>query len=48
MFTFDVVGVVNDKVVVPHHRQIHWQVADVVALVGVLKRGRKKVTLKLF
>lgn len=34
--TFDVVGVVDDKVPVPNHRQVHRQVTDVIALVGVL------------
>lgn len=33
----DVVGVVDDKVSVPNHRQIHWQVADVIAVIGILK-----------
>lgn len=38
--TLDVVGVVNDEVSVPHHRKVHGQVADVVALVVVLKAQR--------
>lgn len=35
--TFDVIGVVDDKVSVPNHRQVHWQVADVITLIGILK-----------
>ncbi len=37
--TFDVVGVVDDKDPIPHHRQIHRQVADVIAFIGILKYG---------
>lgn len=35
--TFDVVGVVNDEDPIPNHRQVHWQVADVVAFIVILK-----------
>lgn len=35
--TFDVEGVVDDKHPVPDHGQIHRQVADVIALIRVLK-----------
>lgn len=35
--TFDIVGVVDDEVSVPDHRQVHWQVTDVIPLVGVLQ-----------
>lgn len=35
--TFDVKRVIDDKVSIPNHRQVHWQVADVIALIGILK-----------
>lgn len=35
--TLDVLRVIDDEVAVPHHRQVHRQVADVIALVGVLR-----------
>ena len=46
--TFDVVGVVDDKVVVPHHGEIHREVADVIAFVGILKPKGDEARLKLF
>lgn len=49
--TFDVEGVVDDKFSIPHHRQIHWQVADVIALVRILQSRQKKIiyfTLKVY
>lgn len=38
--TSDVLGVVDYEVAVPHHREVHQQVADFHALVGVLRGGR--------
>lgn len=35
--TLDVVGVVDDKVSVPHHGQVHWQVTDVITLIVILE-----------
>lgn len=35
--TLNVLRVIDDEVAVPHHRQVHRQVADVIALVGVLR-----------
>jgi hypothetical protein len=36
LLTLDVLRVVDDKVAIPHNRQVHGQVADVTALIGVL------------
>lgn len=41
--TLNVERVVDDKVSVPHHREVNGEVADVAALVVVL-RGRKGET----
>lgn len=38
--TFYVVGVVDDKVSVPNHGEIHWQVADVISLVIILQEKK--------
>lgn len=34
--TLDVLRVVDDEVAIPHHRQVHGQVTDIIALIGVL------------
>lgn len=35
--TLDVLGVVNDKVPIPDHRQVDGQVTDVIPLVEILQ-----------
>lgn len=45
----DVERVVDDEVPVPHHGEVDWEVADVAALVVVLRRREgKKRREKLF
>lgn len=41
--TLDILRVIDDKVVVPHHRQVHRQVADVIALIGILWAADREV-----
>lgn len=42
--TFYIVGVVDDEVPIPNHREIHWQVADVISLVTILQ-NKKHIAL---
>lgn len=45
LLTLDVLGVVNDKVSIPHNRQVHRQVADIVSLIGILLEAGTVVML---
>lgn len=47
LLTLDVLGVVNDKVAIPHNRQVHRQVADIIPLIGVLLEERTVVLLRV-
>lgn len=46
LLTFNVIGVVNDKVSVPNYRQVDRQVADVITLIIILKYKTKRTRLK--
>lgn len=35
--TFNVIRIVDDKVSIPHYREIYWKVADIIALISILK-----------
>lgn len=37
VLTLDILRVINNKVAVPHHREIHRQLADFHSLVQILK-----------
>lgn len=41
-FTLDIVGVVNDEISIPHNREIHRQVADVISFIVILEIEGKK------
>lgn len=43
--TLYVLGIVNDKVAIPHNRQVHRQVADIIPLIGVLLEAGTVVML---
>lgn len=40
--TLDVERVVNDKDSIPHHGEVDWQVADVTALIVILRQTEKQ------
>lgn len=42
----DVEWVVNYKDSIPHHREVHGQVTDVISLVVVLTQTKKEKALK--
>lgn len=37
LLTLDVLGVVDDEVSIPHHGQVHGQVADVIPFIEILQ-----------
>lgn len=37
--TLDVLGVVDDEVPIPDHRQVDWQVTDVIPFIEILQEG---------
>lgn len=41
-FTLDIVGVVNDEISIPHNREVHRQVADVISFIVILERDKEK------
>lgn len=47
LLTLDVLGVVNDKVAIPHNRQVHRQIADIIPLIGVLLEAGTVVMLRV-
>lgn len=42
----DVEWVVNYKDSIPHHREVHWQVADVTSLIVILTQTEKEKDVK--
>lgn len=47
LLTLDVLGVVNDKVAIPHNRQVHRQITDIIPLIGVLLEAGTVVMLRV-